>query len=153
MNQPEQQPGPLERLSQVHGAIQAITGIVAAGATVVGLVESNGGLIQVLVEVGFYSFACYTAAFLVVPIVLGLVTLLEQSTDRASTETAQIVIVGVALLGGGALIRFALFDPAVTEDLDGFGTAFAALMGVAFLCVPLVIWWYQSGSKPSNPPA
>lgn len=127
--------------------------LVSAGTAIVSFIKGVGGLTQFLVEVAFYGFASYIAMFLVLPVVLGAVAGLEKATNRTSTKAATVVVVALGALGGGALVRFGLFAPNVTKDLDGIGTAFGVIVGIAILLVPLAILWYVKGSKPTARPA
>jgi hypothetical protein len=123
--------------------------IVSAGTTIVTFVRGIGGPVQFLVEVGFYGFACYIAAFVFVPLLIMALTSLEKATRRTTTDAFAIVAVGIAVLGGGALIRFGLFAEGLTEDLDAIGTAFGAFVGLIVLLLPIVLFWYFRGSKPN----
>jgi hypothetical protein len=123
---------------------------VSAGLTIVTFVRDVGGPVQFLVEVAFFGFACYIAAIVVVPALTMLLGGLERAAKRQTTDVAVGLVVGVGLLAGGALIRFGLFHPDVAQDLDGIGTAFGVAVGVAILCVPLVLMWYLRGSEPSS---
>ena len=51
-------------------------------------------------------------------------------------------------VGGGALIRYKVFAEGITQDLDGIGTAFGVLVGVAILLTPILILVYVKGSRP-----
>jgi hypothetical protein len=81
---------------------------------------------------------------------MALVSGLERATNRVTTDVAAGIIAGLGVLGGGALIRFLLFAPDLTEDLDAIGTAFAATVGVVILLIPLFVLWYFRGSKPRS---
>jgi hypothetical protein len=108
-----------------------------------------GSLTQFLVEAGIYGFACYAAIWVILPAVLFLMQYLDRTFQRQTTDSAAAIIVAVAVLGGGLLIR-STFVPDYGQDLDAIGTAFAALLGVATLAVPLLLLWYFRGSTPHS---
>lgn len=143
---PQGSPVP-QGLKQAKEIWEYATWVVDVGVAVVGFIKNTGGWVQFLVEVGTYGIACYIAIWLVLPLAVGAVSALEKGTHRTTTDAAAGLIAGVAVLGGGALIRYGLFAPGLTEDLDGIGTAFAALLGVGVLLIPLVVWWYFKGSR------
>lgn len=120
--------------------------VISAGTTVVTFVRSVGGPVQFLVEVGTYGFACYVAIWVVVPLVLAGLAGLERVSGRQTLDVVAAVAAGVAVLAAGAAVRFGLFHEDVAQDLDAIGTTFSALVGVAVLCVPLVLLWYFRGS-------
>ncbi len=142
--------GVLTHMENIQKVGEFLTFCIATGSAIVGFIKSTGGVVQFLVEVGTYGFACYVSAFIIVPLLFGIVFLLEKVTHRETIDTAIAVITGLGLLGGGALIRFGVFHPEVAQDLDGIGTFFAASVGVIVLCIPLVIMWYLKGSSPAT---
>lgn len=73
---------------------------------------------------------------------------MSRTTSAADAVRERMTgILGVAVLGGGWLIR-PLFHPAFPHDLDAIGTAFMALLGAATLLVPVVVLWCFKGSEP-----
>jgi hypothetical protein len=145
----QQKPDVIGTLKQAKDIWEIGTWIVTAGTTLVTFIRGVGGPVQFLVEVGFYGFACYMAAFVFVPLVTLILTKLEEATQRTTTDAFGIILLGIALLGGGALIRFGLFAEGLTEGLDAIGTAFGALVGFAILLMPVFLFWYYRGSKPN----
>ena len=140
----------LGRAKQAKEIWEILAWVVSSGTAIVTFVRGVGGPVQFLVEVGVYGFACYVAVWVILPAVVAALTGLENATGRATTDLAAGIAAGTAVLGGGALIRFGLFHPNVTKDLDGIGTAFGALVGLAVLAVPLVALWYFRGSTPAK---
>ena len=140
----------LNQADAAHHVWTTLVWVVEAGVTIAGVVRSAGGPVQFLVEVGFYGFACYVAVWIVLPAVLFLLERLEQATGRETTDVAAGLIIGAAVLGGGALIRYVVFAPGLTQNLDAIGTAFGALIGLVVLLIPFVVLWYTSGSQPKR---
>lgn len=133
-------------MENIQKVVEFLTFCIATGAAVVGFVKTTGGPVQFLVEVGTFGFACYVAIWVIVPLLIWAITLLERVTHRQTTDAATMVVLGLGLLGGGALIRFGLFHPDVAKDLDTIGSIFTASVGVIVLCIPLVMVWYFKGS-------
>lgn len=138
----------LQRAETAKRVWEVATWIIEAGVIVVGFISDVGGLVQFLMEVGFFGFACYVAAFIFVPLTVAGLEALERGTNRQTTDIGGGILVGAALLGGGALVRFGVFAPGFTEDLDAIGSTFLALLGLAVLLVPIAVWWYFRGSRP-----
>lgn len=124
--------------------------LISAGSAILAFITKVGGPVQFLVEVAFIGFASYIALWIAVPLGVGLLSALEKATGRTSTDVASAVVVVTFALVGAALVRFALFHPEVTQDLDGIGTAFGVVVGVVILLMPLFILWYARGSRPAN---
>jgi hypothetical protein len=101
-----------------------------------------------LVEIAFLAIACYIACFVTLPLMIGAISLLEKATNRETTDPAGGFVLAVGVVGGGLIVRYGLFDPNVSHDLDAFGTGFAALIGLVVLASPFVLLWYRAGSKP-----
>lgn len=92
----------------------------------------------------------YATTWVIVPLSLGLLGALEKVTNRRTTDTTIGIVAAMSVLGGGALIRWGLFLPDVTKDLNTIGTIFAVLVGLAILASPFVILWYRHGSEPQR---
>ncbi|TDP92912.1 hypothetical protein [Labedaea rhizosphaerae] len=149
MAQPEQRPRPVvERLEDGQKIGEFVGWAIGAGSAVVGFVQAHGGPGSILVQLGIFGFACYISVFVAVPVVLGLFAALEKVTARETTDLATAVVLGIALLAGGALIRFGLFYDGIGDDFDTIGKVFAGLVGVAILMAPLVLLWWRKGSRP-----
>ena len=148
MTRPEQPRSVLGHLEDVQKVGEFVAWAISAGSAVVGFVQAHGGLGAVLVQLGIFGFACYISAFVAVPVVLGLLAALEKATNRETTDVAAAVAVAAALLGGGALIRFGLFDGGLGADFDAIAAVFTGLVGVAILLAPLVVLWWRKGSRP-----
>ena len=122
--------------------------VISAGTSVGAFITDVGGPVQFLVEVGTIGFAAYIAAFVVVMPAFALLVGLDNVTRRESNTATLVTVGAVAAVGGALLIRFAVFHPDVTEDLDGIGTTFSAAVGVCVLLAPLFALWYFKGSRP-----
>lgn len=139
----------LDVVEKGNRAYEAVTGAIAALSAGLAFVQSHGP-VNLLVQVGIMGFALYISLFIAVPIALGLLHVLHTSTKRESTDTATAVILVVILIATALFVRFGLFYDGIGKpgDLDGVGTAFTALVGVAVLLAPLLALWWSKGSKP-----
>lgn len=137
----------ISRLKQAKEIWEILVWVISAGTVIVSFVKSTGGLLQFLVEVGTYGIACYIAVWVILPVALWTLAGLEQATSRRTTDLATGITAGIAVLGGGALIRWKLIHSTFTEDLDTIGIAFSSLLGVAVLAAPFIVLWYFRGSK------
>jgi hypothetical protein len=146
-NRSTQSAGVINHLKQAKEIWAILTSIVSAGSIIRAFLKSVGGPVQFLMEVGMYGFACYVSVWVILPIVIMILAGLEKVTGRDTTDVAAGIVAGVSVLGGGALIRWGVFHPRITEDVDTIGTAFMALSGVAVLAVPFIVLWYFYGSK------
>ena len=146
-NRGAQSAGVINHFKQAKEIWEILTWIVSAGLVIGAFLKSAGGPVQFFVEVGMYGFACYCSVWIILPVVMMILTGLEKVTSRETTDLAVGIVLGVTVLGGGALVRWGLFHPRVTKDLDTIGTAFGALLGVAVLAIPFIILWYFRGSK------
>jgi hypothetical protein len=142
--------GPLETLSRAKRMWEILLWLIEVGIAVVGFVNSVGGPIQFLIEVAFFGFACYASLFVVAPAAAFAFQWLEGAFHRQTTDPAMALTIAAGVLGVGALIRFGLFAPGVTRDLDVIGSVFAATVGVAIMSIPLIALWYFRGSRPAN---
>ena len=138
--------GPVEWLSNTQTVIEALTAIIGVVSAVVGFIAANGGPVAILMEIGVFAFAAYVGAFPAAFALVGLDSLggvmKRQTNDQFFIGAAVTLMIGFALL-----IRFVVFDPNYTEDLDVIGETFLALTGVAALLLPVGLVWYFKGSK------
>jgi hypothetical protein len=144
---------PLEWLEEASGAIEAVTTIFAAASTVVAFVSANGGIVAVLAEIGVFGFACYVGVIPAMVLLLVVGEGLQRLEMAAHRKTKDSVAIGVSIviaLGVAIVIRLVVFAPGLTDDLDTFGQAFTASVGVVVLLIPLLGYWYFYGSAPQQ---
>ena len=141
--------GVFETVKQGKEMAETVVWVITTGIAVVGFLQTPGSLTKFLLESGMYGVACYVAACVILPVVILIFERLDRMFGRVTTDTAQAIITGVAVLGGGLLVR-SIFAPGVTEDLDTIGTAFGVLLGIGTLSIPVLIWWYTRGSQPRS---
>lgn len=130
------------------------TGLIAVVAAIVGFVNSNGGPVYILVQIGIFGFACYVAYIPAAIILLGFIGAFEKATNRDTTDTAQITLAAIIAIVIALFVRFGLFYEGIGEpgDLDAFGTVFTACVGALILLLPLVglLWFKGSTPRSSN---
>jgi len=139
----------LDTAKEIKDLIELVTGAISIGIAIVAFLQTPGNLTQFLVEAGIYGIACYVAIWVILPVVLFLINYLDRTFQRQTTDSAAAIIIGIAVLGGGILIR-SMFVPDYGKELDALGTAFLALLGVAVLAVPVFLLWYFRGSTPRS---
>lgn len=119
-------------LSKVVAGTGAVSGVVALLSK---FTTDNFTLPQLLIELGTFGFAMYAAFIPASVVFLGLCKLwpeLEQD-DRYSVGA----LIGTALVLA-LVIRFAVFDPGVNDDLDAIGQGL--LMFCGFLVAAAALW-------------
>ena len=146
-NESSQPSGIIGSLKQMKEFWEIVAWIISGGTAIVALINSAGGPIQFLAQVGVFGFACYAAAWVILPIALAALAGLEKMFNRSTTDVVNGIVAGIAVLGGGALI-LSTFAPGYAKSLDAIGTAFVVLVGIVVLAIPFIVVWYFRGSKP-----
>lgn len=135
----------LEQAKRVYGI--AIW-LIEVGVVVVGFIKSAGGLIHFLVEAGAFGVACWIAYYPVGWLAWVIMKAFHLSED-ALPDDAWAIVLGLAVLAGGALVRFRLLPHFPdTEHLDLEGTVFLTVVGIVVLAVPFLILWVAHETPP-----
>ncbi|MFC6987120.1 hypothetical protein [Streptomyces cirratus] len=125
--------------------------MIGIGSALNGFVKSSGGLVEFLMGVGNFGFACYVAAFAAIPIMMGWAKFLD-CRRRDMSDSAFFAMMAAMILIIGWLINRALFGPGANDDLDTFGRTFTALIGVLVLILPIGMLVYVKHTTPRPRP-
>ncbi len=142
-----QRNGSRSSLSSSLGIVGTVAGAIGAVSTILGFINSHGGIFAVLAEIGRWGFACYCGLVPGGLLAAGILTVLEGSITREAHDRAALPIIIAGLLAGAAFIRYVLADPEAAIRKGPDGDPLFVIIGFAVIAFPLGYLWWKNAKK------